>query len=160
MEKEIKGYYNSKAGLIEIICTDRYLISVRFVKPTIKYRNPKSLVLKETIKQLKEYFAGKLKNFRLLILLNGTEFQKKVWKEILKIEYGHINSYKNIAIAIGSPKSSRAVGNASGQNKLAIIIPCHRVIHKDNSLSGYAYGTRIKKHLINLENKTLNKILK
>ena len=103
----------------------------------------------ELNKQLKEYFEGKRKDFDLPLILNGTEFQQKVWKELQKIPFGSTRSYQEQAIALGNPKAIRAVAKANGDNRIAIIIPCHRVIGKNGELVGY--GGR-KQFLLNLEN--------
>ena len=106
----------------------------------------------ELNKQLKEYFEGKRKDFDLPLILNGTEFQQKVWKELQKIPFGSTRSYQEQAIALGNPKAIRAVAKANGDNRIAIIIPCHRVIGKDGHLVGYGGGMWRKQFLLNLEN--------
>lgn len=90
---------------------------------------------------------------RLKIKLEGTDFQKKVWRELLKISWGETVSYREIAIRIGRPKAVRAVANAIGQNKIPIIIPCHRVIRTDGQLGGYSGGVRLKRRLLEFEKK-------
>ena len=102
-------------------------------------------------KQLKEYFDGKRKDFDLPLVLDGTEFQQKVWKELQRISYGKTRSYQEQAIALGNPKAIRAVAKANGDNRIAIIIPCHRVIGKDGTLVGYGGGMWRKQFLLNLE---------
>ena len=102
-------------------------------------------------KQLKEYFEGKRKDFDLPLVLDGTEFQQKVWKELQRISYGKTRSYQEQAIALGNPKAIRAVAKANGDNRIAIIIPCHRVIGKDGTLVGYGGGMWRKQFLLNLE---------
>jgi AraC family transcriptional regulator of adaptative response/methylated-DNA-[protein]-cysteine methyltransferase len=102
-------------------------------------------------KQLKEYFDGKRKDFDLPLVLDGTEFQQKVWMELQKIPYGKTRSYQEQAIALGNPKAIRAVAKANGDNRIAIIIPCHRVIGKDGQLVGYGGGMWRKQFLLNLE---------
>ena len=101
--------------------------------------------------QLKEYFAGTRKEFDVPLDIEGTEFQKKVWEELKKIPYGKTISYKTLAEKLGDVKSIRAVGKANGQNPIAIIIPCHRVIGADGSLIGYAGGLAIKEKLLHIE---------
>ena len=101
--------------------------------------------------QLEEYFAGTRKKFDVPLDLEGTDFQKKVWEELKKIPYGKTISYKTLAEKLGDVKSIRAVGKANGQNPIAIIIPCHRVIGSDGSLTGYAGGLDIKEKLLHLE---------
>lgn len=103
------------------------------------------------IKQIQEYFTGKRKYFDLKIHLEGTEFQTKVWKQLLKIPYGKTITYRELAKRIGNEKACRAVGNANNQNKIAIIIPCHRVISSSGRLSGFAGGQKMKKELLEIE---------
>lgn len=103
-----------------------------------------------------EYFSGKRKKFDVSIVLEGTEFRKKVWKELMNIPYGETCSYKDIAIKIGNPKACRAVGGANNKNKIPIIIPCHRVIGTGGKLVGYAGGLHIKELLLENERKDFN----
>ena len=102
-------------------------------------------------RQLEEYFAGRRRRFDLPLDLRGTDFQKRCWQELLKIPYGETRSYAAIARAIGNPAAVRAVGLANGQNPIAIIVPCHRVIGSDGSLTGYGGGLETKRKLLELE---------
>jgi methylated-DNA-[protein]-cysteine S-methyltransferase len=102
-------------------------------------------------RQLEEYFAGKRKQFQLNLQPKGTEFQRQVWKELLNVPYGETRSYLQIAEAIGKPTATRAVGAANGANPIPIIIPCHRVIGANGSLTGYGGGLDIKTKLLELE---------
>ena len=108
------------------------------------------LVLAE--KELNLYFNGKLKSFSVPVKFSGTEFQQRVWEELLKIPFGETISYQEQAQRLGSPKAVRAVASANSRNKISIIIPCHRVIGKDKKLTGYAGGLEKKEFLLNLEN--------
>ena len=101
--------------------------------------------------QLKEYFAGTRKDFDVPLDIEGTDFQKRVWNELQKIPYGKTISYKTLSEKLGDVKAIRAVGKANGQNPIAIIIPCHRVIGANGSLVGYAGGLAIKEKLLHLE---------
>ncbi len=101
--------------------------------------------------QLEEYFCGKRREFDIPLKLNGTEFQKTVWNALLTVPYGKTASYKDIAAMIGKPKAARAVGGANNKNPIIIIVPCHRVVGANGSLTGYEYGTDIKKYLLDLE---------
>ena len=112
-------------------------------------------LIKNTKQQLDEYFAGKRKKFDIPIKLDGTDFQIKVWKELLKIPYGETCSYLDIAKCIGNPKASRAVGMANNKNKIIIIVPCHRVIGSNKKLVGYACGLDVKEKLLELEREYL-----
>ena len=112
----------------------------------------------EVVDQLQSYFAGERKNFELPLVLEGTDFQKRVWTALQKIPYGQTISYKKLAETVGSPKAVRAVGAANGANPIPIIIPCHRVIGHDGSLTGFGGGLPLKKRLIELESHQLRLI--
>lgn len=101
--------------------------------------------------QLNEYFAGQRTTFDLPLAPPGTPFQKKVWQELTQIPYGQVTSYGQLAEKMGQPTATRAIGLANGQNPIAIIIPCHRVIGKDGSLTGYGGGLPRKEYLLTLE---------
>jgi len=101
--------------------------------------------------QLAAYFAGNRNAFDIDLFLQGTAFQLKVWAALREIPYGHVVSYQWVADRIGNPAAVRAVGAANGRNPIAIIVPCHRVIGKDGSLTGYGGGLEIKQRLIGLE---------
>ncbi len=101
--------------------------------------------------QLQEYFSGERKHFDLPLEIEGTEFQKRVWNELLKIPYGRTISYKELAVRLGDEKVIRAAASANGANPLPIVIPCHRVIGSDGSLIGYGGGLEIKEKLLILE---------
>lgn len=113
---------------------------------------PSEIVLVEIKNQLEEYFKGKRKNFSFPINFSGTAFQEQVWNELLNIPYGETRCYADIANAIENPKAVRAVGQANRKNPIPIVVPCHRVIGKDKSLTGYS-GTRtdLKEKLLELE---------
>ncbi len=108
-------------------------------------------LLQEAERQLRAYFAGTLRLFDLPLDPAGTEFQKRVWGELLRIGYGETRSYSQVAAAIGSPASVRAVGAANGANPIPIVIPCHRVIGAGGKLVGYGGGLELKKRLLALE---------
>ena len=101
--------------------------------------------------QLEEYFAGERRQFHVKTSPEGTIFQKTVWAELEKIPYGQTDTYGGIASAIGKPKAARAAGAAIGRNPIPIIIPCHRVIGSTGELTGFAYGLKLKRHLLELE---------
>jgi methylated-DNA-[protein]-cysteine S-methyltransferase len=104
--------------------------------------------LPEAVRQLEEYFAGNRRNFDLPLHLNGTEFQRRVWRALTEIPYGETWSYGELAKRIGNPNASRAVGLANGRNPIAILVPCHRVIGADGSLTGYGGGLQRKQWLL------------
>lgn len=110
-----------------------------------------SEIIEEAIEQLNEYFAGQRKEFGVPLLFAGTDFQKTVWNELLKIPFGKTVSYGEMARHIGMPQAVRAVANANGANPLSIFAPCHRVIGSDRSLTGYGGGLSAKKFLLELE---------
>ena len=105
--------------------------------------------------QLQEYFDGRRHRFDLPLEPVGTKFQRRVWDALLEIPYGETRSYKDIAVAIGNPKASMAVGGANGSNPLPIVIPCHRVIGSNGQLIGYGGGLPVKRHLLDLERRNL-----
>ncbi len=115
--------------------------------------------LKETRKQLDEYFRGERKNFEIPLQTVGTDFQKTVWEALLKIPYGKTSSYLKLAKQIDNEKAVRAVANANGANAIGIIIPCHRIIGSNGELVGYAGGLPLKKKLLNLENNLFSNTL-
>ncbi len=123
-------------------------ISKYFDANIIQGENPHFKTLE---KELKEYFAGKLKDFTIPLSPVGTDFQKKVWEVLRKIPYGTTRSYSQQAEILGNPKAVRAVANANGLNKISIIIPCHRVIGSDGTLTGYGGGIWRKQKLLELE---------
>lgn len=103
--------------------------------------------------QIEEYFQGKRKTFEITLNPEGTPYQKRVWEELQKIPYGEMRSYKEIAQALRLPNAARAVGMATGKNPLPLIIPCHRVVGSDGSMTGFAFGIDAKKFLLGLEQK-------
>jgi len=120
----------------------------RFELPAVPGRNAHIRLLE---RELTEYFAGKLQDFSVPLLFPGTPFQESVWQALLRIPYGETRSYAQIADAIGSPNAHRAVGTANGRNRIAIVIPCHRVINAGGGLGGYGGGLRRKEFLLRLE---------
>jgi len=108
-------------------------------------------ILKETERQLLEYFSGQRRRFELELDFAGTDFQVRVWQALLTIPFGETRSYRDIAIQIGQPTATRAVGAANGRNPISIIAPCHRVIGTSGSLTGFAGGLAAKQFLLSLE---------
>ncbi len=147
-------FYESPIGKIKITCNEEFLLSVSFVNETSINKICKAnKICRKTQRQLAEYFLGKRKKFNLPIKLLGTKFQISVWEKLLEIPYGKTVSYSELAKLIGKPKATRAVGLANKTNKIAIIIPCHRVIGKNGKLTGYASGIWRKEFLLELEKK-------
>lgn len=109
-------------------------------------------LLRQAASQLDEYFQRKRRTFDLPLRFAGTPFQKRVWHSLLGIGYGHTLSYSDLSLLLGSPKAIRAVASAVGANAMSIVIPCHRVIGADGSLTGYAGGLSAKRYLLDMEN--------
>lgn len=108
-------------------------------------------VLQRTRRQLHQYFAGTRRQFELPLAPRGTPFQRQVWRELQRVPYGELRSYREIAVALGRPTATRAVGAANGRNPLPIVVPCHRVIGSNGQLTGYAGGLDLKYMLLELE---------
>ena len=141
-------------GTLRLVSQDQQLIRVEFqdryrIDPEDSLTNDS--VLAVTAQQLQEYFAGQRRTFTLPLNAKGTEFQQAVWSALTDIPYGELRSYRDIARDIGRPRAVRAVGAANGRNPLPIIVPCHRVIGSDGSLTGFAGGLEIKTQLLVLE---------
>ena len=116
------------------------------------YAEEKSEIAEETIAQLLQYFKGERKQFDLPLLFVGSEFQKQVWKELLRIPYGTTESYAGLSKKLGNEEAIRAVASANGANVISIMVPCHRILGSDGSLTGYAGGLEAKRNLLHLEN--------
>lgn len=144
------AYYRSEIGPLEITGSEEGILSVAFVDEAGN-RPEVHPCLQECLEQLDQYFRGQRREFSLELQLEGTTFQKKVWRQLMAIPFGRTASYKDIAVALGHEKAVRAVGNASGKNKMPIIIPCHRVIGSNGRLVGYGGGLWRKAWLLNHE---------
>lgn len=149
------AFYDFEFGILKIGYTETAVVSIaRVNQPGIGSEPSKLTEL--VFKELCEYLKGQRSAFDFPYELHGTDFQKKVWQSLCQIPYGETRSYKQLAEAIGSPKASRAVGAANGKNPIMIIVPCHRVIGNNGSLTGYAGGLDMKQRLLALEqNKTI-----
>jgi len=121
------------------------------VRPRGEIENGRHPVLVEAERQLREYFAGRRQAFELELDLAGTPFQRSVWKALLTIPFGQTRTYGEIAKQVGRPSASRAVGAANGQNPVAIVAPCHRVIGSTGALTGFGGGLDVKEQLLRLE---------
>lgn len=117
-------------------------------------QEPSSELLRKACLQLDEYFQGKRERFDLPLGYAGTPFQESVWRELQNIPYGETRSYEDIAVKIGNLKAVRAVGQANNRNPILLMIPCHRVIHKNGDISGFACGIETKKYLLELEGRS------
>ena len=158
-------YYQSPLGVLEIRSTGSAISEVLFAnswkgakirEEEISFVKPGSVILKNCIKQLDEYFSGKRTEFTVQISQVGTEFQQSVWAELCKIPYGRTISYMELSKRIGNVKAIRAVGTANGSNGICIIVPCHRVIGSNGELVGYGGDLWRKKWLLEHEGKTVN----
>lgn len=153
--------WNSPIGTLKLSAEDEHLTGVSFLQKdmnqisVIQNSVSHSDLLYEAYTQLQEYFAGKRTQFELPIHNEGTAFQRRVWQELRRIPYGETRSYQDLATAIGNPKACRAVGQANNKNPLLIINPCHRVIHKNGDITGFACGTDMKQFLLDLETQVL-----
>ena len=149
----------SPLGELEITANSKAIISILFAD-RLEEQNVESLAQSSSLtelcaQQLNEYFSEHRTVFELPLEPVGTEFQQKVWRALEEIPFGETCSYADIANAINRPKAVRAVGAANGRNPLTIVVPCHRVIGKDGSLTGYAGGMDRKSWLLNLEQPSL-----
>ena len=150
----------SPVGKLKLVASAKALVAVLWeqerpnrVKLDISKLDPRHPILLETERQLMEYFAGRRTEFELPLEPCGTEFQVKVWRALREVPFGETRSYLDLARAVGSSKASRAVGVANGKNPLSIIVPCHRVVGSDGSLTGFAGGLETKAKLLALEAK-------
>ena len=167
----------SPVGMLEIAGTEKGVVSVNFARKDAPAKMPakkgvsgkgapvKSAAksaqsasvpapLRDCARQLEEYFAGHRKSFDCSLDLQGTDFQKKVWRALMKVPYGKTASYGKIARAVGRPGAARAVGGANHNNPVAVIVPCHRIIGADGSLTGYGAGIERKAWLLEHEKKS------
>lgn len=150
-------YYETIIGEIGIAdngkgITNIYIKNKLKIEKDIEIRETK--LIKEAANQLNEYFSGERINFSISLDPEGTEFQHKVWNELIKIPYGETRTYKEIAEKIGNPKAARAIGMANNKNPILMMIPCHRVVGKNKSLVGYAGGLEMKERLLEIENQS------
>ncbi len=150
------AYYNSPIGLLEIKVMDDCVCSILFVEEQ-KSSSRSHPLLTETISQLQQYFKGDRIIFVLPLKQHGTGFQQKVWSELLNIPFGKTYSYLQLSKKTGDVKAIRAVGTTNGKNMIAIVIPCHRVIGSDGSLTGYAGGLWRKQWLLDHEKNLVSK---
>jgi methylated-DNA-[protein]-cysteine S-methyltransferase len=147
-------FMDTPLGTLRLVSDGTYLVSIEFEgrhghsAGDQEIRDP---VLSSCASQLEEYFAGERDTFDLPLAAGGTEFQRAVWTALADIPYGELRSYRDIATAIDKPAAVRAVGAANGRNPLPIVVPCHRVIGSDGSLTGFAGGLEAKTRLLQLE---------
>ncbi|WP_416957493.1 methylated-DNA--[protein]-cysteine S-methyltransferase [Streptomyces sp. Agncl-13] len=128
-----------------------YMADQRHRPPEENFGTPDDTPFAEATAQLQAYFTGELKEFTLQLRLHGTPFQQTVWDQLRRIPYGETRSYGDLADALGNPGASRAVGLANGKNPVGIIVPCHRVVGANGSLTGYGGGLDRKQRLLDFE---------
>ncbi len=145
-------YIKTPIGTAKIVGNKNGIQSVSILDKEIETSEETPYCLQDCVTQLEEYFKGQRESFNLTVNPKGTTFQLKVWKELLQISYGKTRTYLEQSKALGDVKAIRAVASANGKNPLWIIIPCHRVIGSDGSLTGYAGGIWRKKWLLTHEN--------
>ena len=155
--------YDSPIGPLLVVEEDGHIVEISFMEADTrqKFRQTErpqgqqsgATVAAACVKELESYFSGKLQKFTVPIKLTGTDFRKRVWAALVNIPYGQTISYKQLAENIGQPGASRAVGGANNNNPISIIVPCHRVIGADGSLTGYGGGLDNKTFLLELEKK-------
>jgi methylated-DNA-[protein]-cysteine S-methyltransferase len=142
--------------LLRLVAGETGLCAIGFMDgrkdpPDSGRRDDSHPLLVEAARQMRAYFEGSLRAFQLPLEMAGTDFQLCVWNLLREIPYGETRSYRDLAAALGTPRAVRAVGAANGANPLAIVVPCHRVIGADGSLTGYGGGLELKKRLLELE---------
>ncbi len=152
MQNGFIDYFNSPIGLVEVTASEKGISGLYF-REERKQKSKENEILVQCLEQLNEYFLGDREVFDLPLDLSGTEFQKDIWNLLLRIPFGKTTTYLNLAKEHGDANALRAVGSANGKNPVSIIVPCHRVIGSDGSLTGYAGGLWRKKWLLDHESK-------
>jgi methylated-DNA-[protein]-cysteine S-methyltransferase len=147
---------DSPCGPLTLVATDGvlsglYMVGQRHRPPEETFGDRDDTPFADAVDQLAAYFAGELKEFTLELRLDGTPFQRSVWDQLRRIPYGETRSYGELADALGNPGASRAVGLANGKNPIGVIVPCHRVVGANGSLTGYGGGLHRKKSLLDFE---------
>jgi methylated-DNA-[protein]-cysteine S-methyltransferase len=153
--QQFEHIYSSPIGRIKIVANANCIQALTFIEDTDTLSNSEGIespmVIHQCIDELIDYFNGSRTQFTVPIHQSGTDFQQKVWKELYEVPYAKTLSYAALAKKLGDPKVIRAAASANGKNKIAIIIPCHRIIGSDSNLTGYAWGLAKKKWLLQHE---------
>lgn len=144
-------WYDSPVGPLHLRADDQGLCQVAFSTDRTSPRHTDIPILQQAIDELSDYFAGTRQQFTVPLSLHGTAFRQSVWHYLLTIPYGQTRSYGNVAKALNKPNAARAVGMANHWNPIVIIVPCHRVIGSNGSLTGYGGGLDKKRYLLRLE---------
>ena len=145
------AYYQAPIGAVEIVGTQDNIVALNFVDNKKSTDDELPITLQDCVRQIDEYFNAKRKAFSVELSMQGTDFQNTVWRQLLSVPYGKTVSYSEIAAAIGKPTACRAVGAANGKNPISIIVPCHRIIGSDGTLTGYGGGLWRKEWLLKHE---------
>ncbi len=162
MEEKFSACLLQKHFKIEVLTNSNAVLAISFRDldfAETEHNREQPEILKSALQQLSEYFDGQREEFDFKIAPEGTDFQKKVWDELLKIPFGKTISYKELAKRLGDEKVIRAAASANGKNPIGIVIPCHRVIGNSGDLVGYAGGLSRKRALLDLENSVKNGVL-
>lgn len=159
MAEYFKTFLKTSEHLLKIESDEHAIKAISFVKQMEDSSEIQPEILDYTKQQLQSYFEGNLQSFNLKLDPEGTDFQKKVWDLLYKIPYGKTWTYADMANKLGDPKVIRAAASANGKNPVAIVIPCHRVIGINGSLTGYAGGLENKRYLLDLENRVANGVI-
>lgn len=149
------AFYKIENKFFKIGYREEAITSIGYRQEDPKEEGQRTVLTDAVAEQLRQYFEGERKQFDFNYQLEGTAFQKKVWKALCDIPYGETRSYKEIAEAIGHPKAYRAVGMANNHNPIMIAVPCHRVIGSNGKLIGYASGLLVKESLLALEKRNV-----
>ena len=153
--QQFEHIYSSPIGRIKIVADANCIQALTFIEDTENLSTTESVesppVIHQCIDELIDYFNGSRTQFTVPIHQSGTDFQQKVWKELYEVPYAKTMSYAELAKKLGDPKVIRAAASANGKNKIAIIVPCHRIIGSDSNLTGYAWGLAKKKWLLQHE---------
>ncbi|MDO9276331.1 MAG: methylated-DNA--[protein]-cysteine S-methyltransferase [Lutibacter sp.] len=152
MESNQTAYYKTPIGTAKIVGDENGISSVTVIDDKVETSKEIPEILQDCVQQLDEYFNGTRTTFNLKLNPQGTDFQKLVWKELLNVPFGKTRTYLEQAKQLGDVKTIRAVASANGKNPIWILIPCHRIIGSDGSLTGYAGGIWRKKWLLEHEN--------
>lgn len=146
-----RTFLDTEIGKIVIEADERAVIRLGFSVEKEQKADLGSDILEQAVRELREYLNGQRKHFDVPLSPKGTPFQEKVWAELCRIPYGEVSTYGELAACIGNPKGARAVGMALNRNPIMIMVPCHRIIGRDGSLTGFGGGLSAKKYLLSLE---------
>ena len=146
-----RACHHSQIGFLEVVGNQKGILTIMFGVDEFESDRNLPAPMADCLRQLAEYFKGRRRKFSIALLLEGTDFQKAVWRQLQKIPFGQTASYGDVARAVGSPKAFRAVGNANNKNPIPLIIPCHRVIGSDGKLVGFGGGIWRKAWLLDHE---------